>query len=99
MFGPLMRTSPSSPIFTSTSFCGLPTDPKRKLLPSGRLTVALVGVLLAGLAHHAHLHAHLDGLAQPLLVLDARGRERVDLLEHPRHRREEARVHLRDVRD
>ena len=28
-----------------------------------------------------------------------RGGERVDLLEHPRHRREEARVHLRDVGD
>jgi hypothetical protein len=44
MFGPLMRTSPSSAILTSTSFCGLPTDPKRKLFPSGRFTVALVEV-------------------------------------------------------
>ena len=44
MFGPLMSTSPSSAILTSTSFWALPTEPKRKLLPSGRLTVALVEV-------------------------------------------------------
>src|SRR3712207_7649647 len=44
------------------------------------------------ISHHPHLHAHLNGLAELLLVLDVRGGERVDLLEHPRHRREERRV-------
>jgi hypothetical protein len=39
-----MRTSPSSAIRTSTPFCGFPTEPKRKLFPSGRFTVALVEV-------------------------------------------------------
>ena len=41
----------------------------------------------------------LDRLLELLLVLDVRGGERVDLLEHARHRREVGRADLGDVRD
>ena len=44
MFGPLISTSPSSAIFTSTPFWALPTEPNRNSPACGRLTVALVEV-------------------------------------------------------
>src|SRR5215212_1320373 len=71
---------------------------ERLLGPVERL-LQLRGHLLSALPHLPDLHAHLHGLPQLLLVGRVAGGERVDLLEHPRHRREVARVDLGQVRD
>ena len=55
--------------------------------------------LLAARLELAHLHAEVHGLLELLAVGRGGGRERVDLLEHPRHRREVGRLDLGEVGD
>ena len=55
--------------------------------------------VLTALSHLPHLNAQLDRLAELLGIGGVRRRQRVDLLEHPRHGREVGRVDLGQLGD